>query len=421
MLSTGSSVLGHAFAPEFRALRHYLTVFSRLGTSEAPTRSDPLSKFVDCPLFSIMVHTAIVLNCVFMAIAADQEMHAALSDPDSDPIAFVQYGELFFLAVYSLEITVKLWRYRLHYFYDTSWKYNWLDISLLLLGFYSTLFQSLLPNFSWLRMLRMFKMAKALRVFHLIDMVKPLRAILRSIISTADALAWSMLMLLVILFMFALILVIQVTGFLQEESDSLESTTKLDLEMAYGSVGVTIVHLFMSSTGGQDWGDYYEPLRQTGAVNCALFLFFIAFTHIALLNIILGVFVDGAMKNLVAQRDEKAEEHAVEQREIANELKQLFHELDTDSNGKLSSVELRRAVKTPKIQNQLELLDFRASEVKEFIGHMCAGNDEDSVDIETFVCAIMRFRGSASCYDMQIVLHAIDELKVSLLGAHKVQ
>jgi hypothetical protein len=362
-----------------------------------------------------------------MIVAADEEMHVAIHDPDRGPSDSIVYGEMFFLSVYSLEFILKWWRFRLHFFYDANWKFNWLDLALVLIGIYSTFFEGLLPNFSWMRMVRMLRLAKALRVMRLISMVKPLQAILQSIISTVDTLAWSIVMLVVILFLFALMIVIRAASFLEEEPGHGEAvigengeTVKDTLEAHYGSVGLTILHLFICCTGG-DWSVYYDSLVPTGAINCTLFLFFIAFTQVALLNIILGVFVDDAMKIMLADRDERVQEHAEEQLQIESHLRRICYELDRNGDAMLSSVEMLSAVETPKIHNFLEMMGFRASEVKEFIEHMFAEGEDTLIDIETFVDMIMRFRGTASCFDMQMVLYAVEEVKALVEGAQNVR
>jgi hypothetical protein len=264
----------------------------------------------------------------------------------------------------------------------------------------------------------MLKLAKALRVLRLISMIKPLRAILQSLMHTIDTLAWSIIMLLVILFLFALIIVIRVASFLQEEPGQGEvvigengETVKDTLEANYGSIGLTILHLFMCSTGGNDWSVYYDPLRPTGAINCLLFLFFIAFTQIALLNIILGIFVDDAMKNIIADKDEKAEEQADEQKRIADELREICQAVDAGQDGRLTPQEFKRAVTTPRFKTFLEMMDFRASEIQDFLALLCTGKEREGVNIDTFVNLCMRFRGPASCLDMQMVMAAIEDTK----------
>jgi hypothetical protein len=251
-------------------------------------------------------------------------------------------------------------------------------------------------------------------------MIKPLRAILHSLVHTLDVLFWSILMLAMIKFFFAVILVSRVAIYLDEDSDSLSPKNYNSLTRKFSSVGTTMLELFMCSTGGDDWSNYYNPLVATGVVNCALFLLFVAVTQIALMSIILGVFVDSAMKHLNDEKEQTAEDHALLQEEFANDLRDLCYRLSANGDGTLSPGEWRRTIRKPKVRNQLEMMNFRVSEVIEFLDHLSHGADEDGIHIETFVSAVMRFRGSASCFDMQIMLHAIDELKASSQGAQKV-
>jgi len=58
------------------------------------------------------------------------------------------------------------------------------------------------------------------------------------------------------------------------------------------------------------------------------------------------------------------------------------------------------------------MMNFRVSEVRELLDHMCTEAQEDAIDIEAFVDTVMRFRGSSSCYDIQLVLSGIQELKM---------
>ncbi|CAK0821191.1 unnamed protein product [Prorocentrum cordatum] len=387
-------------------------MFGKLGTSEAPPRFDPVSLAVDSRAFSIVVYSMILLNCVFMVHAANEEIDRYSSGPSE----FVVIVELIFQALYTIECIVKLWRFRLYYFYDSNWKYNWLDFSLLLMGVYYNFFENLLPNLTWLRMLRMLKLAKALRVIRLIAMVKPLRAILKSLASTIGTLGWSVVMLSGILFLFALIFVLRVASYLEEQEldGSLDPQVRDGLLQTYGSVETTMRNLYICSTGGDDWIACFDPLLPTGAVNQWVFLGFVAFTQIAVLNIILGIFVDEAMRSMLAETSERAREHAEELLQTERELRALCVEADTDGNGKLTQGEWLMAVKTSRLKNYLHMLDFRSSEVKDLVDSMCEQSPDGAVDIDAFVRACMRCRGAASRFDVQHVLRSIEGLRQSL-------
>jgi len=380
----------------------------KLGALEAPPRFDPVSLVVDSQAFTVVIYFMILLNCVFMVYAANEE----IAKYSSDPSEFVVIVELLFQVVYTIEFIVKLWRFRLYYFYDVNWKYNWLDLSLLVLGAYYNFFENLLPNFTWLRMLRILKLAKALRVIRVIAMVKPLRAILKSLASTIGTLAWSLVMLSVILFLFALIFVLRVASYLkqQDQDGSLDPDLRDTLLKSYGTVETTMRSLFMCSTGGYDWAECFLPLLPTGIFNQWIFIAFVAFTQIAVMNIIQGIFVDEAMKSMIAETSERAQEHAEETMQISRELRALCVEVDTDGNGRLSQLEWLTAISSTKLKNYLHMLHFRSSEVKDLVDSMCEQSSDRAVDIDAFVRACMRCRGAASRFDVQHVLRSIETL-----------
>jgi hypothetical protein len=252
-------------------------------------------------------------------------------------------------------------------------------------------------------------------------MFKPLRAILKSLASTLGTLTWSIVMLVIVLFLFSLILVIRVTSFLQEEPDQRDIVVGLHgetvvetVEATYGSVGLGLLHLFMCVTGGHDWSVYYDPLKPTGEINCIIFLFFIVFTQISVLNIILGIFVDDAMKNLLSDKEEKALEHADEQRQLSDTLREICQEIDVGGDGKITTEEFNKAVTNAKFKNFLETMDFKASELRDLLNILCSGKYTEGINIEAFVSLCMRFRGPASCMDMQMVLGAIGEVRESI-------
>jgi hypothetical protein len=257
-------------------------------------------------------------------------------------------------------------------------------------------------------MLRLFKVV---RVLKLISIVKPLRAILKSLFETMGTLFWSLTLLALILALFALVFVLRVATFLADEADSLDEDVVKALVHVYGSVEIAFMHLFEATTGGNDWIIFYEPLEVTGIINCGIFYFFVAFTQIAVLNIILGVFVDTAMKSMVGDKEERMQEFVENQRQMRNDLTELCAEADYDKDGKLSEEEWQMAMQNDKLINYLDLMEWRPSEVRDFLNLMCKNTRDGTIDIDIFVRACMRFKGSASCYDMQIVLNAVEDLR----------
>ncbi|CAK0790247.1 unnamed protein product, partial [Prorocentrum cordatum] len=128
-------------------------------------------------------------------------------------------------------------------------------------------------------------------------------------------------------------------------------------------------------------------------------------------RIILGVFVDTAMKSLVGNREERLQEFADGQRQMRSDLTELCAEADLDADGKLTVSEWNAAMKNERLVNYLEVMEWRPNEVRDFLTLMCQDTSDGTVAIDVFVRACMRFKGAASCYDMSNVLSAVDDLK----------
>merc|ERR1712087_989254 len=119
--------------------------------------------------------------------------------------------------------------------------------------------------------------------------------------------------------------------------------------------------------------------------------------------------VDDAMKNMDPVKEKKALEHAKERQQTEAELRELCQEIDVEGHGKLTYEGWVAAIGRYELRSYLNMMDFRASEVMHFVEMMCKESPDGQVDIHTFVKGCMRFRGPASCFDMQNVLSAVRE------------
>jgi hypothetical protein len=114
--------------------------------------------------------------------------------------------------------------------------------------------------------------------------------------SSVMTLFWSIMMLVVSCMMGALVMVSRISTFLQAEEPAEDIHDQL--QGWFGSVGLATEHMLFASTGSTSWSDYYEVLAEVGFVDKTIYLLLILFIQLALLNIILGIFVDSAMELL---------------------------------------------------------------------------------------------------------------------------
>merc|ERR1712045_126720 len=158
-------------------------------------------------------------------------------------------------------------------------------------------------DLGFMRVLRVLKIAKILRVVRVLRLFSELRLMLNSIIGSFMNLFWSVAMLFFIFFIFSLVIVQGMANFLAAHGETLEADERSRLILLFGRVEVAMMNLFKSTTGGTDWEVFYDNVISRSAMSAVLYIFFIGFMQVALMNILTGIFVEKAMKLAAPDRD----------------------------------------------------------------------------------------------------------------------
>merc|ERR1719221_1831949 len=136
-----------------------------------------------------------------------------------------------------------------------------------------------------------------MRVVRVLRFFKQLRMMMASIIASFATLFWSMVMLMLLMYIFGLMFLLPLSGYLHETpKHDIPDRTIESIEEYWSSVAQAMITLFMAITGGNDWAQLAEPLRTADPIFYFVFLFYITFSAVAMLNILTGMFVDSAMK-----------------------------------------------------------------------------------------------------------------------------
>jgi hypothetical protein len=301
-----------------------------------------------------------------------------------------------------------------------------------------------------------------MRAVRAMSELKHLRAFLVCLQGSFMSFFWSLVMLVAVLIIFSLFMVQILAAHLVDTDQTLGG----DMEAMFGTVFKSTMTLFVASTGGRDWAVAYEVFSETGWAGCVIYLVFIAFTQLALINIITGIFVESAVQTLRPDRETIVTEHIRLEKENATELEricrqaplhaqtlsdgwgasagrssfwfsflraelvqgcqparagglgpgdgaealaQLLTEADTDGNGKMSRSEFEVHLQKGRVPRLLLLLGLSKHHVMEFFNTMAAMNqnpdegEEEEVDIASFVQACMQLKGAATNFDVQMI------------------
>jgi len=254
-----------------------------------------------------------------------------------------------------------------------------------------------------LRAVRVLKLGKALRALKVVKGFRILRAILVCIQASFVTLLWSVIMLCLVFYVFSLIFVQQAASRLEDIGDRDDPVSIVILDN-FKSVQTSMVTLAKAAFGGEDWGVALDVVAECGFMSALFYMLFIAFSQIALINIITGIFVESAMQSLAPNREQLATQLDVEEKGYAKELEMLCISVDADKSGCLTKEQFNNGIKEGRIPLLLHLLGLSRTNVENFFQVLCDASPDNQVDIKSFVRGCMRLKGAATSFDLQTMM-----------------
>jgi hypothetical protein len=230
-----------------------------------------------------------------------------------------------------------------------------------------------------------------------------------SIIASLRSLAWTMVLLFMLIYSASVY-------FTQLVADCSEPSS--ELLRYFGTLDVTILVLFQSITGGVDWNDVADPLiLDISAFMGILFCFYIAFSVLAVMNVVTGVFVESALLSARADQDIF----------MVNNLRDLFESvaidknMDRESSGKPTDLSMTwedfiNRINTVQMQDYFKSIDVDPSDARGIFTLLDQDNS-GCITFEEFVSGCCRLRGGAKALDIHILLHELRRFS-SKMDAH---
>jgi len=387
-----------------------------------PERTGILARLVNGAPFDFLCCFCIMLYSVWLLRAAD----IAVETLSEDLSPLMSMGERLFLWFFCVELLLRLLVHRLYFFCNEDWKWNVFDFMLVAVAAHERFTACFLQrngkggiSLTFLRSLRMLKMVRALRVLKMLRFVTELSFMINSVLGSITSLFWSLVMLAMMFFLFSLAFVQGVGLYLIEVHETISPEERDGLIVHFGSVLRSMSTCFRSVTGGDDWGVFYDVIKPTGFLNCAIFFFFIMFSQIALLNIVTGVFVENAMKLGQPELGQLAFEQRKKDLEDAAGLRQVFHFIDADGSGTLTADEFHDCIQDERVKARLAVLGLSIKDAERFFRMLTDIGSTPAVDLDFFVDACLKMKGVASSIDLQTLAYETRIIHQSLERLHE--
>jgi hypothetical protein len=393
-----------------------------IGRTPSIIKSPALMTAVESWWFEWAVLALILLNSIFIVLTMDYMARNTLNEPP----AFMQVSEYIFFALFVVELGLRI-VCQGHSFYrrtlpddKTNHLFYWnvFDTSIVFLQAVEVAAEvsargsasqiKFGRNLSFFRILRLLRIVRLVRLAKVSNFFSELRMILYSVTKSLPLFCWSVIAIGLGCFMFALfftetVLYVRLYERDYQRQNNGQSTINPDtlalLELRFGDVGTSILSLFQAITGGYDWGEVSDALKEVDIVLGFIpFLVFVIFALIAFMNVITGLFLEAATERAKEERE----------RFLLRNARDVFKRADHNSNGTITWPDFEQAVRHSDIHSFFDAIDLDVTEANSLFELLDTSGD-GSISAEEFLCGCLRLRGAAKALDLLVLSRDIKD------------
>eukprot|EP00929_Paragymnodinium_shiwhaense_P093661 TRINITY_DN53887_c0_g2_i1.p1 TRINITY_DN53887_c0_g2~~TRINITY_DN53887_c0_g2_i1.p1 ORF type:complete len:629 (-),score=96.50 TRINITY_DN53887_c0_g2_i1:220-2034(-) len=399
--SNASVARGSGKRPSIVELEHRLARGIKLSWLEVKTK---LRTITEWPAFEAFFACAILAN----SIAVGVEVNAVLLEPHGGvSLSFAAMNYTFSL-LFFLELMCRVGAHGTAFFCGSQWSWNNFDLVIVLSSLVEIVSDALGANTLGsgmggrgariIRILRITRFIRILRVARLMRFVRALRQLLLSIICTLQEVVWAFVLLLLVIYIFAITFAQVVSGQALETGQAPDGR----LQLYWGSVPKSMWALFLSISGGINWLEVVEPLEDVWPPLVLLFSFYVTFTVFAMLNVITGVFCESAIAAARTDADHVCQEHLLHKSTYMQNVKKLFDKIGQHGADAITYDDLEEFLQDDMATGFFAALDIDISDVWTLF-KLLDENESRLINLEEFVAGCFRLKGMARSLDVALI------------------
>jgi len=222
----------------------------------------------------------------------------------------------------------------------------------------------------------------------LVRFVAELRKLMYLIFASFWSFIWTMVLLMMLTYMVAVF----VTELVVESTDS-NGNQDTQLSYWFGTLGDSVHSLYQAIAGGTDWGDMSSSLMTHVSPWCGvLFGMYVAFAMLVLLNLVTGVFVDGAFR--LTKSDKQAE--------IVRQIHKAFQSSDEDHLGAIKLDAFRTQLETPDMKSVFAAIEMSVKRAEDLFKILDEDGNEE-LTAEEFANGSLQLQGQAKSLDLALM------------------
>ncbi|OLQ09302.1 Voltage-dependent T-type calcium channel subunit alpha-1H [Symbiodinium microadriaticum] len=309
-----------------------------------------VQRMVRSSAFDLLCAMAVMTNSIFIGIEVQLSLSA-----DDDVATSIHVIQYVYAAWFFLELAMRIWADGCSIFCGPDWMWSLLDLLVVSISLWEVVADIIyavdsndvsgnadgVTGLKALRVVRVTRILKVVRLMRVFRFVLAFRTLITSIAFTLKSLFWALMLLLLIVYVFA-VLFCQAASWLAVRY--------------FGSVSDTMISLFMSIAAGVSWENVIAPLRLISGMWALVFILYVSFTYFAVLNVVTGVFCQSAIES--AQNDHATMVQSILKNKEAHiaKIHGLFSQLGTENTGVITFANFTEKINTPQVRAYFELL-----------------------------------------------------------------
>jgi len=246
------------------------------------------------------------------------------------------------------------------------------------------------------RLVRLLRLLRIARLFRIIHLVVELRSIVSSIVGSFRSVLWALLLFLVMIFSFSILLTQIITDHRLALLQSSESDADASGWLAFhcSSLWSTGLILWAAISGGLDWLHLITPLfTDVSPLVAIVYILYIAFCIIAMMNVMTGIFVEQAMTN--SQEDQDLY--------VARNVISVFKKSNLNEYGEITWQAFEALLETSELQKLFKSAHVDVSDARRLF-KLIDTDDSGTVDPDELMNGWLRLKGTAKSIDLALLM-----------------
>jgi len=377
-------------------------------------------RVVQSAAFESFFALMIFANAIIMALEIQYEgidLGHTIEWPSSDRTAaetwpcfikLLEVSGMFFTILFTIEVFVKVIGLNVDFVRD-AW--NWVDLLIVLISWIDTMTLFELPiNSQYLRVLKLLRLTRLLKLVRTMKWFDSLYVMATALQGCASATLWSFaLLFLMQLFIAQSLTQILFLGYFVDDSHSEED--KREVYEYFGTFTRTMLSMFELTLGN------WIPICRLLSDNVSEWFVLFAICHkltmgFAVVNVISGVFIQESFA--IARNDDgiMMRQKQATSKVHSRKMRALFSHMDDNDDCKVDYQEWSKIFQQREVQMWLASMEIHAKDPELLFNVLSKG--EGVIDEQSLADGTFELKGSASAFDVLVILKELSELKETL-------